>query len=158
MIKFNIYSLVLVGGTNQPASLPIVPLTPGGLLIPFQPAPERSAIRSSPPLPLAGGYPSHLRNFADIQEQIEQKRTQLTQALQLATLNKQKSSPPPVISAPSATPNTAYASGNPFGSAARPTGGPIPSTNPTSYSQPSYSSSNVGSATSGAPNRNYFPL
>ncbi|CAF1519803.1 unnamed protein product, partial [Rotaria sordida] len=35
----------------------------------------------SGPFPCSGGYPSNLRNFDDIRQQIEQQRVQLTKNL-----------------------------------------------------------------------------
>ncbi|CAF5121679.1 unnamed protein product, partial [Rotaria socialis] len=61
--------LLLAGGVNRSGSLPIIPLTPGGLLIPFQPS-ETRGLRPGP-LPRAGGYGSNLQNFTDIQQQID---------------------------------------------------------------------------------------
>ncbi|CAF5019063.1 unnamed protein product, partial [Rotaria socialis] len=142
--------LLLAGGVNRSGSLPIIPLTPGGLLIPFQPS-ETRGLRPGP-LPRAGGYGSNLQNFTDIQQQIDQKRAQLTQSLQQAVLNNQRSSPP-IISATARNQNNPYASGNIFATGARPggtTGYTQSNTTGISYSQPSFAAGNIRSNTSGS--------
>ncbi|CAF3052896.1 unnamed protein product [Rotaria sp. Silwood2] len=158
-------NLLLADCVEQSASLPIVPLTPGGLLIPYQPS-EASGLRPPGLLPRAGGYPSNLQNFNDIQEQIEQQRTQLTKSLQQEYLSRIPS--PPVISTASRNQTTPYTSGNRFSSDVRPSGTsfpPIPSTSyvrPSStapnYSSPSYIGSTSGSILSGPSTGPYRPL
>ncbi|CAF3738287.1 unnamed protein product [Rotaria socialis] len=151
-------NLLLAGGVNRSGSLPIIPLTPGGLLIPFQPS-ETRGLRPGP-LPRAGGYGSNLQNFTDIQQQIDQKRAQLTQSLQQAVLNNQRSSPP-IISATARNQNNPYASGNIFATGARPggtTGYTQSNTTGISYSQPSFAAGNIRSNTSGSSTGPYFPL
>ncbi|CAM4752301.1 unnamed protein product [Rotaria magnacalcarata] len=151
-------NLLLAGGVNRSGSLPIIPLTPGGLLIPFQSS-ETPGLRSGPLL-RAGGYGSNLQNFTDIQQQIDQKRAQLTQSLQQAVLNKQRSSPP-IISAAARNQNNSYASGNIFATGARPggtTGYDQSNTTGISYSQPSFAAGNIRSNTPGPSTGPYFSL
>jgi hypothetical protein len=108
--------------------LPIVPLTQGGLLIPFQPS-QTPGLRPGP-LPRAGGYPSALRNFSDIQQQIQQRRAQAN----LLQQNYNRVPSPPVLSA--ARNQTPYSAGNIFASGARSGGTPFPSLTPAAYGQP----------------------
>jgi hypothetical protein len=61
------YSLLIAGDRQGSSSIPIVPLTPGGLLIPFQPS--KKPDMKLGPLPRQGGYPSMLKNFNDIRQQ-----------------------------------------------------------------------------------------
>ncbi len=89
--------------------MPIIPLTPGGILIPFKPS-QIPGLRPGP-LPRAGGYQSNLRNFNDIRQQMQQRRDQLFQSLQQPNYNRIPS--PPVLSAASGNPTVPYASGNP---------------------------------------------
>lgn len=126
---------VLLGSDNlqRSASLPIVPLSPGGLLIPFQP--NLSAGRRAGPFPRLGGYPSALKNFQDIRQQIEQ-RSQL-----LASLPRADRAPsPPVLSTgslgkmPYTSPLASLAPASPAGS------GPYGRTG-LNYSPPSLSGS-----------------
>ncbi len=140
--------------------MPIVPLTPGGLLIPFQPSQTPGG---RPGLfPRAGGYPSTLRNFNDIRQQIQQQRAQLLQNMQQQNYNRVPS--PPVLSAAPRNQSTPYTPGNIFASSARSTGTPFQSVPPSSYgrppstglnySQPYAAGSSIGSARSAA----YRPL
>ncbi len=145
---------------QRSASLPIVPLTPGGLLIPFQPS-QTPGLRPGS-LPRTGGYPSTLRNFNDIRRQMQARRAQLLQTLQQPNYSRIPS--PPVLSATPRNPTVPYSSRNIFPSNARSSGSslppvtPGPYTRPLStglpYTQPSFAGSSSGSAIS-AP---YVPL
>ncbi|CAF3707376.1 unnamed protein product [Rotaria sordida] len=126
-------SLLLYDGTQQSASLPIVPLTQDGLLIPFQSS-QTSRLRSDP-FPCSGGYPSSLRNFDDIRQQIEQQRVQLTKSLREQSYNRIPS--PPVLSTAPRNQTIPYTSGNLFSSATRSSEPIILPTSSTSYIQPS---------------------
>lgn len=109
---------------QRSASLPIIPLTPGGILIPFKPS-QTPGLRPGP-LPRAGGYPTNLRNFNDIRQQMQQRRDQLFQSLQQATYRVPS---PPVISAaapPPRNPMLPYSTGNPFSSGLNSTRTPFP--------------------------------
>lgn len=121
-------------------------------------------------LPRAGGYPSTLRNFNDIQRQIQQ-RSQLLSNMQQQQLSQQlpytnstaRVPSPPILSTglPSAVLNrTPYAPGGPLGALGRlggvslpPLGGSGPYNRPgssgPSYAPPSMTNSNVGSILSG---------
>ncbi len=139
--------------------MPIIPLTPGGILIPFQPS-QIPGLKPGP-LPRAGGYPSNLRNFNDIRQQMQQRRDQLSQSLQQPNYSRIPS--PPVLSAAPRNPTVPYTSGNVLSSGPRPSGPSFPSVTPgaytrlpasgLTYAQPSFAGS-VRSASS-AP---YYPL
>jgi hypothetical protein len=143
----------MAGGVRRSASLPIVPLTQGGLLIPFRPAPMPGV--QSGQLPRAPGHPSVVQNFTDIQRQIQLQRAQLAQALQQQNYSRVPS--PPVISAAPANRTVPYASGNLF-SGVTPNRTPFPPLTPGAYSQatsirpnyipPSYAGSSGGSVLS----------
>jgi hypothetical protein len=142
--------------------MPLIPLTPGGLLIPFQPS-QTPGLQPGP-RPRALGYPSVVRNFTDIQRQIQQQRAQLAQAFQQQNYSRIPS--PPVISAAPRNPTAPYASGNPFSGAPlnRTPFPPITSGAYTAaplirpnYSQPSYAGSSGGSVVSGQ-STPYYPL
>ena len=141
-------SLLLAGGSQQSPPLPIVPLTPGGLLIPFQPAPNRG-LRPGP-LPRTGGYPSTLQNFDDIQRQIQARRALLLQELERKENSRIPS--PPVIPTVPRTVTTPYVSGNlplslpPAGGGSGPYSRTASAALP--YSQPSFIGSPAGSVTS----------
>ncbi|CAF3718597.1 unnamed protein product [Rotaria sordida] len=65
-------SPLLTNAPTRSASMPIVPLTPGGLLLPFEPCePSQGMIRG--PLPRSSRYPSTLTNFDDIRQQMHQR-------------------------------------------------------------------------------------
>lgn len=123
-------------------------MTPGGLLIPFQPAPNRGL--KPGPLPRTGGYPSTLRNFDDIRRQIEARRLLLLQELERKENSRIPS--PPVIATVPRTVTTPYLSRNtlpvslPAAGDSGPYGRPAPNTLP--YSQPSFIGSPAGSVTS----------
>lgn len=117
-------------------------MTPGGLLIPFQPAPNRGL--KAGPLPRTGGYPSTLRNFDDIHRQMQARYALLLQNFERQENNRVPS--PPVLSAVAPrTVSTPYVSGN-----LSPGTGPYSRTLPTvlPYSQPSFIGSPSGSVTS----------
>ena len=128
----------LLFSLQSSSAVPIVPMTPGGLLIPFQP--NTNAARHSGPFPRLGGYPSSLKNFQDIRQQIEQ-RAQLLSSLPSAD----RVPSPPVLS----TGRTAYqAPPSTTGSLLSPaTSGPYGRTG-TNYSPPSF----TGSLASGQTN------
>jgi hypothetical protein len=71
----------LLNDAAQPStSLPIIPLTAGGLLIPFRPSePPKGMMHGT--LPRTTGYPTSLRNYDTIRRQIQQ-RAQLLAELQ----------------------------------------------------------------------------
>ena len=159
---FDVYSPLLAAVMRRSASMPIIPLTPGGLLIPFRPS-QMPGLQPSL-RPRAPGYPSVVQNFTDIQRQIQQQRAQLAQNLQQQNYTRIPS--PPVISAAARNPTAPYASGNPFSGAPlnrtpfpliRPgayTAAPLIRPN---YSQPTYAGSNGGSVISGQ-STPYYPL
>ncbi len=130
--NFDVYSLLIAGGVQRSGTFPIVPLTPGGLLIPFQPSQTSGLKRGA--LPRAGGFPSNLRNFDDIRRQMEARRAQLLQNLQQQ--NNTRIPSPPVLSAPPRNPTVPYPSGNIFSSGARSSGSSLPPSPPAPYSQP----------------------
>ena len=146
---------------QRSSSVPIVPLTPGGLLIPFQPSQTAGA---QPGLFSQTGGRSNLRNFNDIRQHIQEQRALIARNLQ----QQQRSSripSPPVISAASGgaqrspyTARNAYPSSGlsrpPFASGAPSTYAPLgsnglnysrPSSAGFGYTQPSYAGSNAGS-------------
>ena len=126
---------------QQSPSLPIVPMTAGGLLIPFQP--NLNAGRSSGPFPRLGGSPSGLRNFQDIRQQIAQ-RAQILSSLPSAD----RVPSPPVLSTGSANRPAYQSPPSVTGSLLSPTtSGPYGRTG-TNYSPPSL----VDSLTSGQTN------
>ena len=86
-----VYSALFMDGSKPSTSLPIVPLTAGGLLIPFQPSESpRGMIHGA--LPRAVNYPSGLRNFDNVRQQIQQ-RAQLLANLQRQNSNQISSLP-----------------------------------------------------------------
>jgi hypothetical protein len=86
-----VYSALFTDGLKPSPSLPIVPLTAGGLLIPFQPfEPPKGMIRGA--LPRTVGYPSRLANFDNARQQIQQ-RAQLLANLQRQNSNQISSLP-----------------------------------------------------------------
>ncbi|CAF1408359.1 unnamed protein product [Rotaria sp. Silwood1] len=160
-------SPLLTDGSPGSASPPIVPLTPGGLLIPFEPSePSRGMIRGA--LSRSNRYPSNLKTFDDIRQQMLQRAQVLSelrrmQADQLAS-SAQRSRNMPVRSLPGFSSNlprsTAYQSGlsRPFPSFSS----NLPSQPPMYRSQTPYPSGNLvspsssssrSSASSTAPNR-----
>ena len=150
--NFDIYSFVLGGNIERSSSLPIVPLTPGGLLIPFQPS-HASGIGAGP-LSQAVGHPSNLRNFNDIQRRIQQQRALIDQNLRQQQQRYDRIPSPPVISTGPGAARGPYAAGNSYnsprmGRTAFPSGAPSTYGRPPSigvaYSQPSYAGSNAGS-------------
>ncbi|CAF4609132.1 unnamed protein product [Rotaria sp. Silwood1] len=158
-------NLLLANGIEQSASLPIVPLTPDGLLIPFQPS-QTPTLLTPGLLPRAGGYPSNLQDFNDIQENIEQQRAQLEKSLRQETLRQR-----PILSLTSTTPRSQtnpYTSANIFASDTRPSGSSLPPISSTSYVQPSsiglnysrptYTGSTSGSGIKGPSTGPYRPL
>ena len=129
---FDVYSLLMAGGGFQASgSLPLVPLTPGGLLIPFQPSQTPGARHSI--LPAAGGAPSSLRNFNDIRQQIQQRAQALANVQQQSAYARIPS--PPVLSAGDRN-RAAYTSGNVFAAGARSGGLSLPLTSSTAYGRP----------------------
>ena len=86
-----VYSLRSNNRSFPPASMPFVPLTPGGLLIPFQPSMPATDKRRGP-LSRIGGYPSNLNNFDRIRDQIQQ-RGQLLESLQRQNSSRMPSLP-----------------------------------------------------------------
>jgi hypothetical protein len=163
---FDVCSLLFANGLSRSASVPIIPLTAGGLLIPFQPS-QIPGLRPGA-LPRAGGYPSALRNFNDIQRQIQQ-RSQLLSNMQQQqrqheyNLNTTRIPSPTILSTGLANPalnRTPYAPGGPLGALGRLSGVPLPpagSSGPytrpgssgASYVPPSMTNSNGGSIFSG---------
>ncbi len=125
---------------QRSASLPIIPLTPGGILIPFQPS-QTPGLKPGL-LPRAGGYPSNLRNFNDIRQQMQQRRDQLFQSLQQANYNRIPS--PPVISAAPRNPTVPSGTGNLFSSGVTPGRTPFPSLTPGTYTGPSSAGATPG--------------
>ena len=148
------YSLLLTGAVQRSGSLPIVPLTPGGLLIPFQPS-QTPGLKPGP-LPRTGGYPSTLRNFEDIRRQMDARRAQLIQSLQQANYSRIPS--PPVLSAAPRAATGPYSSGNIFSSAARSSGSSLPPMRPGSYTQPSFAGSATGSPPGSVISTPYIPI
>lgn len=86
-----VYSHFSNNPSHQTAHLPFVPLSAGGLLIPFQPSMPNTDTRHGP-LPRIGGYPSNLRNFDRIRQQIQQ-RGQLLENLQQQNYSRVPSLP-----------------------------------------------------------------
>jgi hypothetical protein len=86
-----VYSHISNNASLQPAPLPFVPLSAGGLLIPFQPSIPATDQRHGT-LPRKGGYPSNLRNFDRIRQQIQQ-RGQFLESLQKQNYSRVPSLP-----------------------------------------------------------------
>ncbi|CAF0772307.1 unnamed protein product [Adineta ricciae] len=155
-------NLILGGNIQRSSSVPIVPLTPGGLLIPFQPSQTAGA---QPGLFSQTGGRSNLRNFNDIRQHIQEQRALIARNLQQQQQRSSRIPSPPVISAasggaqrsPYAARNTYSNSGlsrPPFASGAASTYAPLgsnglnysrPSSAGFGYTQPSYAGSNAGS-------------
>ena len=129
----------MMTGNARQSSVPIIPLTPGGLLIPFQSSStqtQTSNVRRAPGIqPRLGGtnYPSTLRNFNDIRQQLQEKRLQILQTLQAQEATRAPS--PPVLTATTVP----YSSGNIFASSAAPYSRPGSTGLP--YTQPSIANS-----------------
>ena len=148
------------GGLQPPGSLPLVPLTPGGLLIPFQPS-QTPGTRHSILPGAAGGAPSTLRNFNDIRQQIQQRAQALASVQQRSAYARVPS--PPVLSAGLSAGDrnrVPYTSGNVFAAGARSDGLSLPLASSTAYGRPptvapsyappsGYASSGGGSVASG---------
>ncbi len=139
--------------------MPIIPLTPGGILIPFQPS-QTPGLKPGP-LPRAGGYPTNLRNFNDIRQQMQQRRAQLLQSLQKPSYSRIPS--PPVLSTAPRNPTIPYTSGNIFSSGDRSSGSSVPPVTPGAYTRLptaglTYAQPSMAGSVRSASSAPYYPL
>lgn len=159
--NFDIYSLILGGNIQRSSSVPIVPLTPGGLLIPFQPS---QTAGSQPGLFSHTGGRSNLRNFNDIRQRIQEQRALIARNLQQQQRTSRIPSPPVISGATGGAQRSPYAARNAYStsgssrpviaSGAPSTYAPLgsnglnysrPSSAGFGYTPPSYAGSNAGS-------------
>ncbi|CAF3811491.1 unnamed protein product [Adineta steineri] len=104
-------NFILAGNPQRSGSVPIVPLTPGGLLIPFQPS-QTSGGGGGLGLRRPGANPSNIRNFNDIRQHIQEQRAQILQNLQQQQQRYNRIPSPPVLSAGPRNQGGAYLAGN----------------------------------------------
>ncbi|CAF2681281.1 unnamed protein product [Rotaria sp. Silwood2] len=149
-----VYSPLLNDGSQRSASMPIVPLTQDGLLIPFEASdPWKGMTRGA--LPRTNRYPSNLKSFNDIQQQIQQRAQLLAgfqklRADQVASAALHSRNAParsvPTFSSSLPRPTSSYSSGLSRPLPTFSSSMPLPPS--INRSQPPYTSGNVISSSS----------